>query len=59
MGNINNNQIYDIWKNSKYEKIRRNLIHNRRDNNLLCKKCDIDGRLEGNEFVNEWSKYYS
>ena len=58
MGNAYDESIYAIWKNDKYAVIRKNLISNMRHCNQLCAKCDIHGRLEGSEFVNEWIRYY-
>lgn len=58
MGNIYDDNIYNIWNNDKYKKIRYNLINCNRKDCSLCKLCDIDGIKAGQEFVNFWKSYY-
>lgn len=54
LGNINEDNVYTIWNNSKYKELRNNLIMGNRNKCTLCSKCDVNGLLAGKEFVDYW-----
>lgn len=54
MGNVMESNIYGIWNNEKYRQVRNNLINNDRKSCVLCRKCNADGLLNGQEFVEFW-----
>lgn len=54
LGNVIEENILDVWNNSKYSKIRNSLIHGNRKECKLCSKCNTNGLLLGNEFVEYW-----
>ena len=57
LGNIFENNIYDIWINGLKED-RINLLGDQRYFCKLCSKCDSPGNLYGEEFKNFWRDYY-
>ena len=57
MGNILKENIYKIWNNNKYKKIRKNLLENKRKD--LCEYCNIDGEINGIEFKEFWLNEYN
>ena len=57
LGNINSNNIYDIWSNSKYCAIRKQLLEKNRYG-ILCQHCDVKGNITGKECADIWKKIY-
>lgn len=41
LGNINNQKITGIFQSAKYIDIRKKLLENRLDKNIICSKCDL------------------
>jgi len=56
-GNVNDSNILDIWNCPSITKIRKRLINKNRGF-IPCNKCNVDGKLMGNEHLKEWKVYY-
>ncbi len=46
MGNINNNDIFKIWNNSKFVQFREDLLKGKREKYSICKECNRVGEDE-------------
>lgn len=58
MGNVLNENIFDIWNNDMYKTIRLTLLNNDRKSLQLCSQCNINGLVAGKEFKEFWRGYY-
>ena len=57
LGNVYTNNIWDIWFNkTMYDKI--NMIENKRSRIEICKNCNAEGSLYGEQYKEFWKKYY-
>ena len=57
MGNVKETSILDIWNSQKYKEVRQKLAVADR-NHSPCNRCDANGMMMGEEFVDKWEKYY-
>ena len=55
LGNVNRQNIIDIWLNQKFQFARKKLLLAERDFSP-CNKCDVSGELIGSKHANEWEK---
>lgn len=55
LGNVNKQNIIDIWLNQKFQLARKKLLIADR-NFSPCNKCDVSGELIGSKHANEWKK---
>ncbi len=53
VGNIHNEDIYSIWINDDFMKIRRMLMNSKRTC-FPCSKCDVEGTLNGEQYFKLW-----
>ena len=54
-GNLNNENIIDIWKSKKLNNVRKKL--SKCDRNFMpCKNCDVLGTVVGKESFDEWKR---
>ena len=57
IGNVNKDNILDIWKNEQFKNVRQRLL--KKDRNAKpCEKCNVNGLHVGNEFSILWQEYY-
>jgi radical SAM protein with 4Fe4S-binding SPASM domain len=56
LGNINNENILDIWKGSKADQLRKKFIDNKRQELYPCNICTTPGTLIGNNAKKDWRK---
>ncbi len=57
IGNVNKDNILDIWKNEQFKNVRQRLL--KKDRNAKpCEKCNVNGLHVGNEFNILWQEYY-
>lgn len=54
VGDVNNENIIDIWTGDKINKIRKSLIKNKRIGG--CKTCSVNGKLTGEKFYEAWKQ---
>ena len=57
IGNVNKENILDIWNSEQFNVVRKKLLKKDRSNKP-CEKCNVNGLLVGNEFGEMWQKYY-
>lgn len=57
LGNVKESSIIDIWNSKMYKDIR-NKLSNANRNHSPCDKCDANGMMMGEEFVEKWKNYY-
>jgi|TARA_Y100000294_G_scaffold147749_1_gene143813 8-amino-3,8-dideoxy-alpha-D-manno-octulosonate transaminase len=57
LGNVKETSILDVWNSEKYKEVRGNLANANR-NQSPCNRCDANGMMMGEEFVDKWKKYY-
>ena len=57
IGNVNKENILDIWNCEQFNKVRKKLLEKDRSNKP-CEKCNVNGSLVGNEFSDMWKKHY-
>lgn len=58
LGNIQKDNLWDIWNGELEKRERLHLIANERNKCVLCKTCNSPGNLYGEEFKNFWEEYY-
>ncbi|KJU81327.1 radical SAM protein [Candidatus Magnetobacterium bavaricum] len=58
LGNVDRENIWEIWNNDILKKIRLMLVNNNR-NFSPCIKCDVYGNLIGRESFEAWQNYYN
>jgi radical SAM protein with 4Fe4S-binding SPASM domain len=56
IGNAKEELIYKIWSNNKINQARKKLLNKDRSFQP-CQECDVNGILNGNEFINSWNSY--
>ena len=55
MGNLNKNNIFDIWTGKEFNLAREKLL--RADRNFSpCNVCDVRGSLIGSKHADHWTK---
>lgn len=57
IGNSKKMKIYDIWIDQKFHEVRKRLLNFDR-NDDPCNECDVNGRINGDEFAEKWKNYY-
>lgn len=58
MGNMMQENIFNIWTNKIMTKFRKNLINGKRDDSP-CTSCNAEGTILGKKHAKEWAKIYS
>jgi len=58
VGNLNENNILDIWNSEKIKRVRINLINKNR-NFKPCRTCNVDGTLNANLHFEKWKRFYN
>ena len=58
LGNLNENNFFEIWNSDKSKFVRKNLNSSKRCF-APCNKCDVVGDLVGKNHADAWKKYYS
>ena len=53
VGNVMQNDFFEIWKGNMHTKYRKMLFEGRRDK-LPCSKCNCDGKVHGFKHYNAW-----
>lgn len=56
-GNINKQNIVDIWNSDMLKKFRNNLVSGKRIDNP-CKNCNAFGLMHGKNHASAWNNYY-
>ena len=56
-GNINKQNIVDIWNSDMLKKFRKNLVSGKRIDNP-CKNCNAFGLMHGKNHASAWNSYY-
>lgn len=57
IGNVNNENILNIWNNEQFNNVRKRLLNKNRDE-IPCEKCNVNGLIVGKEFSHLWEKIY-
>jgi len=57
MGNIMQENIFNIWIGSSFDKFRKNLLNGKRIDSP-CKSCNAQGTLLGQTHASLWRKIY-
>lgn len=57
VGNLNKNNVFQIWNSDKWKEVRLRLINNDRSK-APCNACDTDGLLYAKLHFLAWKKYY-
>lgn len=57
IGNIQEENIYDIWNGDRLNHIRQELLDGNRTGKI-CERCDADGTLCGQQIVEKWKEIY-
>ena len=58
VGNINKDNIFDIWDSEKFTLLRKKMITS--DRHILpCRYCDVNGLYNGEYHFEAWKQYYS
>jgi radical SAM protein with 4Fe4S-binding SPASM domain len=55
VGNLNNENLIDIWRNQKFTLARKNLFNANR-NFAPCNKCDVAGTFMGGNHAKAWQE---
>lgn len=58
MGNMMQENIFNIWTNKIMTKFRKNLINGKR-NDSPCTSCNAEGTILGKKHAKEWARIYS
>ena len=53
VGNLNNENLIDVWRNQKFTLARKNLFNANR-NFAPCNKCDVAGTFMGGNHAKAW-----
>ncbi len=57
IGNVNKENILDIWNNEQFKNVRQRLLNKDR-NSKPCEKCNVNGTHVGKEFGDLWQNFY-
>lgn len=57
IGNVNKENILDIWNNEQFKNVRQRLLNKDR-NSKPCEKCNVNGTHVGKEFSDLWQNFY-
>ena len=57
MGNMMQENIFNIWKGKMMSKYRKKLIQGKRDCSP-CNKCNAEGTMLGKDHAKAWKDYY-